>query len=102
MDSPEASAMNAHTGSHLVPAPVGSPMHPAIGESIQRFEIIGLARDQGAESHVHLVRSPDGPKCMLKLYRSGMQPATVVKEMHLHLRRIACALLTGAWTGCAY
>jgi hypothetical protein len=85
--------MNAHTGSHLEPATVGSPMHPAIGESIQRFEIIGLARDQGAESDLYLVRSQDGPKCMLKLYRSGMQPATVVKEMHLHHRRIASPLL---------
>jgi len=102
MDSPEASAMNAHTGSHLEPATVGSPMHPAIGESIQRFEIIGLARDQGAESDLYLVRSPDGPKCMLKLYRSGMQPATVVKEMHLHHRRIASPLLTGTWNGRPY
>src|SRR6267378_3179679 len=102
MDSPEASAMNAHTGSHLEPATVGSPMHPAIGESIQRFEIIGLARDQGAESDLYLVRSQDGPKCMLKLYRSGMQPATVVKEMHLHDRRIASPLLTGTWNGRPY
>jgi hypothetical protein len=71
MDSPEASAMTAYTESHLERATVGSPMHPAIGENIQSFEIIGLARDQGAESDLYLVRSPDGQKCVLKLYRSG-------------------------------
>jgi serine/threonine protein kinase len=102
MDSPEASAMNAYTESHLERATVGSPMHPAIGESIQWFEIIGLARDQGAESDLYLVRSPDGQKCVLKLYRSGMQPATAVKEMHLHHRRIASPLLTGTWNGRPY
>jgi serine/threonine protein kinase len=77
-------------------------MHPAIGENIQRFEIIGLARDQGAESDLYLVRSPDGQKCVLKLYRSGMQPATAVKEMNLHHRRIASPLLTGTWNGRPY
>src|ERR1700730_2887623 len=102
MDSPEASAMNAYTESHLERATVGSPMHPAIGKSIQWFEIIGLARDQGAESDLYLVRSPDGQKCVLKLYRSGMQPATAVKEMHLHHRRIASPLLTGTWNGRPY
>jgi hypothetical protein len=71
MDSPEASAMTVYTESHLERATVGSPMHPAIGENIQSFEIIGLARDQGAESDLYLVRSPDGQKCVLKLYRSG-------------------------------
>ena len=94
--------MNAYTESHLERATVGSPMHPAIGESIQWFEIIGLARDQGAESDLYLVRSPDGQKCVLKLYRSGMQPATAVKEMHLHHRRIASPLLTGTWNGRPY
>jgi serine/threonine protein kinase len=77
-------------------------MHPAIGENIQQFEIIGLARDQGAESDLYLVRSPDGQKCVLKLYRSGMQPATAVKEMNLHHRRIASPLLTGTWNGRPY
>jgi len=41
-------------------------------------------------------------KCVLKLYRSGMQPATAVKEMHLHHRRIASPLLTGTWNGRPY
>jgi serine/threonine protein kinase len=77
-------------------------MHPAIGENIQRFEIIGLARDQGAESDLYLVRTPDGQKCVLKLYRSGMQPATAVKEMNLHHRRIASPLLTDTWNGRPY
>jgi len=77
-------------------------MHPAVGESIQRFEIIGLARDQGAESDLYLVRSPDGQKCVLKLYRSGMQPATAVNEMNLHHRRIVSPLLTGTWNGRPY
>jgi serine/threonine protein kinase len=90
--------MNAYTESHLE----RSPMHPAIGESIQRFEIIGLAPDQGAESDLYLARSPDGQKCVLKLYRSGMQPATAVKEMNLHHRRIASPLLTGTWNGRPY
>jgi serine/threonine protein kinase len=92
--------MNAYAESHLERR--GSPMHPAIGENIQRFEIIGLARDQGAESDLYLVRSPDGQKCVLKLYRSGMQPATAVKEMNLHHRRIASPLLTGTWNGRPY
>jgi serine/threonine protein kinase len=102
MDSPEASAMKTYTESYLEGATEGSPMHPAIGESIQSFEIIGLAGDQGAESDLYLVRSPDGQKCVLKLYRSGMQPATAVKEMHLHHRRIASPLLTGTWNGRPY
>jgi serine/threonine protein kinase len=92
--------MNAYAESRLERR--GSPMHPAIGENIQRFEIIGLARDQGAESDLYLVRSPDGQKCVLKLYRSGMQPATAVKEMNLHHRRIASPLLTGTWNGRPY
>ena len=94
--------MKTYTESYLEGATEGSPMHPAIGESIQSFEIIGLAGDQGAESDLYLVRSPDGQKCVLKLYRSGMQPATVVKEMHLHHRRIASPLLTGTWNGRPY
>ena len=94
--------MNAYAESHLERVTVGSPMHPAIGESIQRFEIIGLARDQGAESDLYLVRSPDGQKCVLKLYRSGMQPATAVNEMNLHHRRIVSPLLTGTWNGRPY
>jgi len=102
MDSPEASAMKTYTESYLEGATEGSPMHPAIGESIQSFEIIGLAGDQGAESDLYLVRSPDGQKCVLKLYRSGMQPAIAVKEMHLHHRRIASPLLTGTWNGRPY
>jgi serine/threonine protein kinase len=92
--------MNAYAESHL--ERMGSPMHPAVGESIQRFEIIGLARDQGAESDLYLVRSPDGQKCVLKLYRSGMQPATAVNEMNLHHRRIVSPLLTGTWNGRPY
>jgi serine/threonine protein kinase len=102
MDSLEASAINAYTKAHLAPVTVGSAMHPAIGESIQRFEIIGLARDQGAESDLYLVRSPDGQKCLLKLYRPGMQPATAVNEMNLHHRRIVSSLLTGTWNGRPY
>ncbi len=94
--------MKTYTESYLEGATEGSPMHPAIGESIQSFEIIGLAGDQGAESDLYLVRSPDGQKCVLKLYRSGMQPATAVKEMHLHHRRIASPLLTGTWNGRPY
>ena len=94
--------MKTYTESYLEGATEGSPMHPAIGESIQPFEIIGLAGDQGAESDLYLVRSPDGQKCVLKLYRSGMQPATAVKEMHLHHRRIASPLLTGTWNGRPY
>jgi serine/threonine protein kinase len=100
MDSPEASAMNAYTESHLERS--GTAMHPAIGESIQQFEIIGLARDQGAESDLYLVRSPDGQKCVLKLYRSGVEPTTAVNEMNLHHRRIVSPLLTGTWNGRPY
>jgi serine/threonine protein kinase len=100
MDSPEASAMNAYTESHLERS--GSAMHPAIRESIQQFEIIGLARDQGAESDLYLVRSPDGQKCVLKLYRSGVEPATAVNEMNLRHRRILSPLLTGTWNGRPY
>jgi serine/threonine protein kinase len=100
MDSPEASAMNAYTESHLEQN--GSAMHPAVGESIQQFEIIGLARDQGAESDLYLVRSPDGQKCVLKLYRSGVEPATAVNEMNLRHRRIVSPLLTGTWNGRPY
>jgi serine/threonine protein kinase len=92
--------MNAYTESHLERS--GSAMHPAVGESIQQFEIIGLARDQGAESDLYLVRSPDGQKCVLKLYRSGVEPATAVNEMNLCHRRIVSPLLTGTWNGRPY
>lgn len=94
--------MNAYTEAHLARVTVGSVMHPAIGESIQRFEVIGLARDQGAESDLYMVRNPDGQKCVLKLYRSNVQPATAVNEINLHHRRIVSSLLTGTWNGRPY
>ena len=100
MDSREAIAEAIHAESHLeVPA---ARMHPAVGEFIQGFEIVGLASDQGAESDLYLVRNPDGQKCVLKLYRAGLQPATAVKEMHLHHPRIASPLLAGTWNGRPY
>src|SRR5437868_3284931 len=100
MDSREAIAEAIHAESHLeVPA---ARMHPAVGEFIQGFEIVGLASDQGAESDLYLVRNPDGQKCVLKLYRAGLQPATAVKEMHLHHPRIASSLLAGTWNGRPY
>ena len=102
MDSQEATAINLYPESRLERAAAGSPMHPAIGESIQGFEVVGLAADQGAESDLYLVRGSDGEKRVLKLYRSGVQPATAVDEMHLRHPRIASPLLTGAWNGRPY
>jgi serine/threonine protein kinase len=98
----EASAINAFAEPHLERATAGSPMHPAIGESIQGFEISGLAPDQGAESDLYLARAADGQRCVLKLYRSGVQPTTAVAEMHLDHPRIAAALLTGIWNARPY
>jgi serine/threonine protein kinase len=101
MDSQEAMAAGVHAESHPE-GPAGAQMHPTIGEYIQGFEIIGLAPDQGAESDLYLVRSPDDQKCVLKLYRSGMQPATAVGDLHLRHPAIATPLLTGAWNGRPY
>src|SRR5260221_5949483 len=102
MDSQEATAINLYAESRLERAAAGSPMHPAIGEYILGFEVVGLAPDQGAESDLYLVRGSDGEKCVLKLYRSGLQPRTVADEMHLGHPRIASPLLTGAWNGRPY
>jgi serine/threonine protein kinase len=77
-------------------------MHPAVGEWIQGFEIIGLAPDQGAESDLYWVQGTENQKCVLKLYRSGLQPATSVNDLRLHHPRIASPLLTGTWNGRAY
>jgi serine/threonine protein kinase len=101
MDSQEAIAEDAHGESHLE-VPAGTQMHPVVGDSIQGFEIVGLAADQGAESDLYLVRNPDGQKCVLKLYRSGMQPASAIKEMRLHHPRIVSPLLAGTWNGRPY
>src|SRR5258708_3926435 len=102
MDSQEATAINLYAESRLERAAAGSPMHPAIGEHIQGFEVVGLAPDQGAESDLYLVRGSDDEKCVLKLYRFGMQPATVVDAMQLRHPRIASPRLTGAWNGRPY
>src|SRR5260370_7418481 len=102
MDSQEATVLNLHPESRFERAAAGSPMHPAIGERIQGFEVVGLAADQGAESDLYIVRGSDGEQCVLKLYRSGVQPATAVDEMHLCHPRIASPLLTSAWNGRPY
>jgi serine/threonine protein kinase len=77
-------------------------MHPAIGESIQGFEITGLAPDQGAESDLYFVRNFAGQKCVLKLYRPGIQPATTVDTLQIRHSRIVSPLLTGTWNGRSY
>jgi Serine/threonine protein kinase len=77
-------------------------MHPKVGEGIQGFHIIGLAADQGAESDLYVVLSPQNQKCVLKLYRSGLQPATSVNDLHLLHPRIASPLRTGTWNGRSY
>jgi serine/threonine protein kinase len=102
MDSREAVA--AELPAELQPqgAAGESPMHPAIGESIQGFRVIGLAPDQGAESDLYLVLGPDYRKSVLKLYRSGMQPATVVHDLEVRHPRIDSPLLSGTWNGRPY
>jgi serine/threonine protein kinase len=102
MDSQKATAINLYAESRLERAAAGSPMHPAIGERIQGFEVVGLAPDQGAESDLYLVRGSDGEECVLKLYRSGIQPTTVVDAMQLRHPRIASPRLTGVWNGRPY
>jgi serine/threonine protein kinase len=77
-------------------------MHPAPGEWIEGFQIMGLAPNQGAESDLYLVCGPENQKCVLKLYRSGLQPATTVNDLQLRHPRIASPLLTGAWNGRPY
>src|SRR5260370_3171773 len=94
MDSQEATAINLYAESRLERAAAGSPMHPAIGEHIQGFEVVGLAPDQGAESYLYLVRGSHDEKCALKLYRSGIQPATVVDPLQLRRPPIAPSRLT--------
>ena len=102
MDSTAAIATGVHSESHP-PEPVDeSRMHPASGERIQGFQIVGLAPDQGAESDLYLVRGPQNQRCVLKLYRSGLQPATTVNDLHLHHPRIVSPLLTGTWNGRPY
>jgi serine/threonine protein kinase len=102
MDSQAVSTIAAHPESRLEQRAAASAMHPAVGERVQGFEVLGLAPDQGAESDLYIVRGPDGEKCVLKLYRFGVQPATAVDELHLHHPRIASPLLTGAWNGRPY
>jgi serine/threonine protein kinase len=102
MDSPETIATGVQSDSHPQELSDHSPMHPAIGERIQGFQIIGLAPDQGAESDLYSVRGPEDQRCVLKLYRSGLQPATTVNDLHLHHPRIISPLLTGTWNGRPY
>jgi serine/threonine protein kinase len=102
MDSPEAFAIDAYADSDRLETTAESPMHPAIGETIQGFEITGLAPDQGAESDLYLVRSPVGEKCALKLYRSGIQPATAIAALQVRHPRIVSPLITGVWNGRPY
>ncbi len=102
MDSQEATAVDVRAEPHSE-GPVGeSPMHPAAGECIQGFQIVGLAPDQGAESDLYLVLDPDHRKCVLKLYRPGVQPGTAVDERQVRHPRIVSALLTGSWNGRPY
>lgn len=102
MDPREAAAINVYAESHLEQAAARSAMHPAIGEWIQGFQIIGLAPDQGAESDLYLVQGPDNRKSVLKLYRAGVQPTTVVDDLHLRHPRIVSPLLSGMWNGRPY
>jgi serine/threonine protein kinase len=102
MDSEEAAAIEVHAESHLEGPAGGTPMHPAIGECIEGFHIIGLAPDQGAESDLYLVQDAEDQRCVLKLYRSGVQPATAVDEIRLHHPRIVSPLLTGTWNARPY
>jgi serine/threonine protein kinase len=102
MDSREAVTPELSAELHPQGAVGESPMHPVIGESIQGFRVIGLAPDQGAESDLYLALGPDNRKSVLKLYRSGMQPATVVNDLDIRHPRIASALLSGTWNGRPY
>jgi serine/threonine protein kinase len=102
MDSPEAIAAGVHSESYPPELVDPSPMHPKVGECIQGFRIIGLAPDQGTESDLYLVLGAENQKCVLKLYRSGLQPSTSVNDLHLLHPRIASPLLTGTWNGRAY
>jgi serine/threonine protein kinase len=79
-----------------------TPMHPAVGEWIEGFEIIGLAPDQGAESDLYFVRSRENQKCVFKLYRPGMQPATGLSQIPFSHPRIISPLSTGTWNGRSY
>jgi serine/threonine protein kinase len=102
MDSREAVAPELPAELHPQGATSDGPMHPAIGESIQGFRVIGLAPDQGAESDLYLVLGPDNRKSVLKLYRSGMLPATVINDLDIRHPRIVSPLLSGTWNGRPY
>jgi serine/threonine protein kinase len=104
MDSQEATAINVYAESHLERDAAEGPMHPAAGEYIQGFQVIGLAPDQGAESDLYIALAPDNRKAVFKLYRPGVQRSTAVDEVanNLHHPRIASALLIGTWNGRPY
>jgi serine/threonine protein kinase len=97
--SPEASVTNTR----YPPDSMGeSRMHPVVGEWIAGYEIIGLAPDQGAESDLYFVRSHQNQKCVFKLYRPGMQPASALHQIPLSHPRIVSPLSTGTWSGRPY